>query len=205
MTGYELTRNCFNHAFENPDMTPHHIALYLWIVERANRSGWKEFIDLPTDFSMEATKIGSYKTYKKCLLDLQKWGFIQWTHKSRNQYQSNKVKLLRFEINTEALTKALQLHKELQNISSVNADQTYINNEKIKLLNYFFFLELNKSTKKKINSISEYQIKKLAENLNKLLENDFKHILSLDFSAKTNTKINGHENNPINRLYELEK
>jgi hypothetical protein len=43
MTGYELSRNWFNWAFENPDLnTPTHTALYMWFIEKWNRCGQKK-------------------------------------------------------------------------------------------------------------------------------------------------------------------
>jgi hypothetical protein len=54
--------------------------------------------------AMEAIGIKSYKTYKKVIIDLVKWGFIIMVDESKNQYSSNVVSL---EKNTKATTKAL--------------------------------------------------------------------------------------------------
>jgi hypothetical protein len=101
-SGYDLSRAWFDFIYEeSEDVKPHHTSLYFFIIERANKSGWKELIDMPTDYSMEGSRIGNFTTYKNCLLDLEKWGFIQWEIKSRNQYSCNKIKIC-FDRNVEA-------------------------------------------------------------------------------------------------------
>jgi len=107
MNTFDLSRNWSDFAYESAEAKPHHAALYYWIIDKANRSGWKEIIDLPTSHSMEVTCIGSYKMYRKCLEDLEEWGFIEVVFWTKNQFKCNKVVLKRFGIKSKALTKAL--------------------------------------------------------------------------------------------------
>ena len=105
MSGYDLSRAWFDFSFENPEkISPIHSALYFFAIEHCNRLGWKENFGLPTTMVMEAVGIKSYSTYKKALNCLVEWGFIKMVSKSKNQYSSNIVALVK---NTKATTKAL--------------------------------------------------------------------------------------------------
>lgn len=105
MNSYELHRIFFDWCFENPEkVTPNHVAVYTFAVEHCNRLGWKEKFGFPTEMAKDAIGIKSYKTYIATLMDLVDWGFIKMIERSRNQYSSNIVALVK---NTKALTKAL--------------------------------------------------------------------------------------------------
>lgn len=119
--GYALSRQWFDYAFENPDMvTPNHHALYFWAIELCNRLAWKDKFGLPTTYSMEALGIKSYKTYKKTLDDLIKWGFIKLIQKARNNHTSNIIELVKF---TNSHTKSMpsQVPNQVQVNDQVNA------------------------------------------------------------------------------------
>ena len=104
MNAFELSRNWFNFSFENPDkVKPIHTAIYFFTIERCNRLGWKEKFSLPTDMSMEANGIKSYKTYKKALKEIVEFGFIKMHQESKNQWTANIIALVK---NTKALSKA---------------------------------------------------------------------------------------------------
>jgi len=117
LTGYELSRQWFDFAFENPDkISGNHCALWFWIIELCNRLGWKEKFGLPTVHSMEALGIKSYNTYKSVLFDLIRWGFIELIEKAKNQYTSNIIALSNFDkAQYKALDKALTKHLTKQN------------------------------------------------------------------------------------------
>lgn len=153
-TGYELSRNWFNWAFENPEQnTATHTALYMWIIEKWNRLGQKEKFGLPTSEAMEAIGVKSYNTYKKVFNDFVSWQFIILVQESKNQYTANIVALSNFnkahnkahnealdkalandecalsnfnKAHNEALDKALAKHtpKHLQSNDSINKPQT---------------------------------------------------------------------------------
>ena len=130
--GYAYSRQWFEFIFETEEMiTPAHTSLYLWIVELNNRLQWKEVFGLPTQYTMQASRIKSYKYYKKTLDDLIKWGFINLISKSKNQFTCNEIALV---LHTKAVSK--QLPKQLPH--SKTRIQTIKNNasEKVDVIYY---------------------------------------------------------------------
>lgn len=128
MNGYDLSRMWFNWCFENPEkIKPNHTALYFFIIEHCNRLGWKTKFGLPTEMAKDAIGIKNYKTYIKTLNDLVEFGVIELVEKSKNQYSSNIIALVK---NTKAHTKALdkaslkhipkQVQSTYQSIDSIN-------------------------------------------------------------------------------------
>lgn len=124
ITGYELSRNWFDWAFENTDLiSPNHSALYFFAIEHCNRLGWKERFGLPTSMAKDAIGIRNYKTYINTLSDLVNWGFIKWIEKSKNQYSSNIIGIVKnTKATTKAYTKASLKHsrKQVQSIDSID-------------------------------------------------------------------------------------
>ncbi len=93
--GYTLSRQWFDFVFQSSKMvTPIHTALYFWIIDLCNRLAWKDVFGLPTGYSMEAIGLKSYRSYKKALDDLIRWGFIELRAKSFNQHSSNQIALV---------------------------------------------------------------------------------------------------------------
>lgn len=93
--GYALSRQWFNFTAETSEMVSTiHTALYFWIVDLNNRLNWKEVIGLPTDHTMNAIRIKSYRSYKRALDDLCRWGFLTLVTKARNQHTCNEVALV---------------------------------------------------------------------------------------------------------------
>lgn len=143
INGYTLTKNWFNWSFENPELNkPTHTALYMWILDKWNRSGQKDKISLPTSESMEAIGIKSYNTYKKTLLELIEFGFIKMVQESKNQYTCNIIALSNFDkAHDKALDKALTKHITKQSESTIQSTDSiykllnYMNEETIELLN----------------------------------------------------------------------
>jgi|ERR1700751_2204957 len=130
ITGYELSRNWFDWAFENTDLiSPNHSALYFFAIEHCNRLGWKERFGLPTSMAKDAIGIRNYKTYINTLSDLVNWGFIKWIEKSKNQYSSNIIGIVKnTKANTKAYTKASLKHsrKQVQSIDSIDKPNNLI-------------------------------------------------------------------------------
>jgi CRISPR/Cas system-associated protein endoribonuclease Cas2 len=109
--GYELAKQWFDFVFETDEnITPMHTALYFWIVELNNRLKWCDVFGLPTDYSMRAIGTKTYKSYKKALKDLIRWGFIRLIAKSYNQYTCNQIALVK---KSKALSKALPPYKTI--------------------------------------------------------------------------------------------
>jgi len=116
MNSYELSRLWFDFAFDNPSkITPAHGILYFFCIENCNRLGWKKEFGLPTTMAKEAIGIRSYNTYINTLNDLVDWGFFKLIERSKNQYSSNIIALIKFdEALDEALDKALTKHASKQ-------------------------------------------------------------------------------------------
>lgn len=125
MNSYELSRNWFNWCFENPEkISPNHIAMYFFIIEHCNRLGWKEKFGLPMEMTKDAIGIKNYRTYSNTLNDLIEWGFITLIQKSKNQYSSNVIAIVKnTKANTKALDKAMQTHSQKQVKSIVCIDK----------------------------------------------------------------------------------
>lgn len=105
MNGYELSRQWFAFAFENPTkVKPVHGILYFWTIELANRLGWPKEFASPTSQAMTACGISSYNTYKKALAELVEMGFITVVQPSKNQYHACIIALSK---NDSTLYKAL--------------------------------------------------------------------------------------------------
>ena len=134
INGYTLSRDWFNFCFENPEkISPNHTALYFFAIEHCNRLGWKSKFGLPMEMAKEAIGIKNYRTYSKTFNDLVDWGFLKLIQKSKNQYSSNIVAIVKnTKADTKALDKAMQKHdqKQVHGIVGINKP---INN---KLNNY---------------------------------------------------------------------
>jgi len=123
LTQYELSRNFWDFAFENPELVkPTHIAIYFFALEHCNRLGWKDKFGLPTSMVIDAIGVKSYHAYKKHFDDLATWGFIKVIQYSRNQYSSNVISLsVALSKNNKALDKALSKHSTKQLESTVQS------------------------------------------------------------------------------------
>jgi len=65
----------------------------MYVIEHANKLGWKDKFGLPTGLVMEAIGIKSYSVYKKTFDDLAEFGFFEVVQYSKNQYTSNVIAL----------------------------------------------------------------------------------------------------------------
>jgi hypothetical protein len=136
MNGYDLSRNFWDWAFENPDkVKPIHSAIYFFSIEHCNRLGWKEKFGLPSQMVMEAIGVKNWKTYSQALKELIDFGFITMIEKSTNQYSSNIIAIVNFtkaptKAESKALDKALSKHstkqspKQGQSIVSIDKQVT---------------------------------------------------------------------------------
>jgi uncharacterized phage protein (TIGR02220 family) len=136
ITGYELSRQWFDFAFEQPEkIKPSHAAIYFFACEHKNRLGGKEKFGLPSTMVMEAVGIKSYNTYINTLNDLVDWGFITMIQRSKNQYSSNIIALSKFnKALDKALDKAFVKHDTKQSESTVQSIDSIIkqiNNKQI--------------------------------------------------------------------------
>ena len=122
---YNLSRNWFDFAFENPDkVNCNHTALYFYIVDKWNRFWQKERFWLPTLFTMESLWIKSKNTYSKIFNDLVNFWFIKIIQKSLNQNTSTIITInSAISKNKSALDTALIQHVGQQEDSTVPIDK----------------------------------------------------------------------------------
>jgi|SRR6478672_4023583 len=105
MNSYELSRNWFDWCYENPEkVSPNHTAMYFFIIDHSNRLGWPAKVGLPTEMTKQAIGISNYRTFAKTFNDLIDWGFIKLIQKSKNQFSTNIIAIVK---NTKAKSKAL--------------------------------------------------------------------------------------------------
>lgn len=130
MDVFKLSRQWFDFCFENPEkISPLHTAIYFFCIEHCNRLGWKDKFGLPSQMVMEAIGVKNWRTYSKGLNDLIDWQFIKLIEKSKNQYSSNIVAIVKnTKATTKALDKALQKHhtKHSQSTVSIDIQETII-------------------------------------------------------------------------------
>lgn len=182
MNSYELSRSWFNWCFENPEkISPNHTAMYFFIIEHCNRLGWKEKFGLPMEMTKDAIGIKNYRTYSNTLNDLIEWGFITLVQKSKNQYSSNVIAIVKnTKANTKALDKAMQTHsqKQVHDIVCIDKPNNNITIEQINNIYSFdeFWKTYNKSTDKKKCSDKFYKLS--VEDLEGIKLNLPKYILS---------------------------
>lgn len=144
LNSYQLSRTFFDWCFENPEkISPTHIAMYFFIIEHCNRLGWKDKFGLPTIMVKEAIGIRNFRTYTNTLNDLVEWGFIIMVEKSKNQYSSNIVAIVKnakapTKATTKALDKAMQKQLQKQSNSIVSIDKQEIEQETIKHTNTIY-------------------------------------------------------------------
>lgn len=146
MNGYELSRQWFDFCFENPEkISPLHTSIYFFCIEHCNRLGWKDKFGFPSQMAMEAIGVRNWRTYSNGLNDLIDWGFIKLIEKSKNQYSSNIVAIVKTtKASTKALDKALQKHGTKQGQSTASIDKQ-LNKELLTREQEFYqsVLELN--------------------------------------------------------------
>ena len=72
--------------------TPHHISLYLFILNHNNNLHWSEYFGLPFELAMAGSKIGSKRTYYKIMNDLHDWKLIVY-EKGKNDFTAARIKV----------------------------------------------------------------------------------------------------------------
>lgn len=145
MNGYELSRNWFDWAFENPELVnPNHTAIYFYVIDQCNRLGWKDKFGLPSQMAMDALGIKKHETFFRYFNDLVDWGFIGIVQKSKNQYTANIITLKSaIPKKGTALEKAILGHTEKQTegmgVGNSSIDKPITLNLKPKTIQVFDF------------------------------------------------------------------
>jgi hypothetical protein len=165
MTGYDLSRNFWNWAFENPEkIKPVHSALYFFCIEHCNRLGWKDKFGLPSQMAMEAIGVKNWRTYSAGLNDLVEYGFIKFIQKSKNQYSSNIIAIVKnTKAPTKALDKALQKHSTKHSQSTVSIDKQETKNKEQRTSVDWFIPFLNNIADRKFKTYDKNKLIKRLE------------------------------------------
>jgi hypothetical protein len=92
MNSYILSRQWFDFAFENPDqITVTQAALYMWLIEVNNRSGWSEKFAFNTEDAGKAIGVHNRKTIWKALNELAENGFVSIIYKSSHRHKPSVI------------------------------------------------------------------------------------------------------------------
>lgn len=95
INGFEQIKGFYSWLFDNQDKSikPHHIALYMFLINQNNRNNWAEWFKCPFDIGMAGSGIGSKKTYYRCLDELAEWDLLEY-QKGVNEWKAAKIKLV---------------------------------------------------------------------------------------------------------------
>ncbi len=95
MNAYQLSRQWFDFAYENPDRaTTAQGVLYLWLIEANNRRGFAEKFIFNTQDAGAYTGIRNRKTVWNALHALVENGFVTMVRKAKNQSEFTVISIL---------------------------------------------------------------------------------------------------------------
>lgn len=95
LTAFELTRNWFDFAFENPEkVNVMQTALFMWLIEANNRTGWAMKFAFNTEDACFATGVSNRKTVWKALNELVENGFVVMVYKSSHKHKPTVISLM---------------------------------------------------------------------------------------------------------------
>lgn len=124
MNGYDLSRQWFDFAFENPDLVcVTQSALYMWLIEANNRAGFSEKFAFSTEDACRAIGVSNRKTVWKALNELSEIGFVNIIFKSSNQRKPSVISLkVKRKTTSGALDKSL-ISLSKKRTTSVTAEE----------------------------------------------------------------------------------
>ena len=82
--GYKLHDFLQYEILNNPEMDEYHALIYTRMIWITNRSGWSDYIQVPSAHTAKHS-FCTLKTYRKKLHDLENFGMIRIVQKSKNQ------------------------------------------------------------------------------------------------------------------------
>jgi hypothetical protein len=85
-----------NKLQEDDRLTPFHVSLYLALFRAWNLHRFRNPVSICREEVMTIAKIGSAKTYLKCMRNLHDWGYIRYLP-SFNPHRGSKVSLYSFD------------------------------------------------------------------------------------------------------------
>jgi len=89
-------KNWMKKLEEDDRLTPYHVSLYLALFRAWNIQRFRNPVSVCREEVMTIAKIGSAKTYLKCMRNLHEWGYIQY-QPSFNPLRGSKVSLYSFD------------------------------------------------------------------------------------------------------------
>jgi hypothetical protein len=93
INGFNQIKAFYSWCFENQDkVKPHHVSLYMFLLNQNNRSNWIEWFKVPMDVGMAGSCISSKKTYYQCLNDLQSFSLLKYK-KGANNWKAPQIKI----------------------------------------------------------------------------------------------------------------
>ena len=167
---FDLMFDYFNYFYqwidENPDkVDPYITAVYFALLNRANKSGWKDKFAIILIDLQETCGINSRTTMLKTLDRLEEFGFLQTVSKTTNQYKNRVICLPLNGKHLESTWKANEKHvestwthnktiktdKTIKTIKTKGADLTkvYSENENVNKV-FIEFLQNRIETKKPV-------------------------------------------------------
>jgi hypothetical protein len=132
---FEYFNNFWSWADDNPEkIDPYTIAVYMVILSRANRLGWKDKFSIVLIDLQESTGIASRTTMLKCLVKLEENGFISTVSYSKNQYKNRIICLPLNEKHLNSTRKAneKQVESTRTHHKTIKTIKTYKNIDEIK-------------------------------------------------------------------------
>jgi hypothetical protein len=143
---FEYFNNFWAWADDNPEkIDPYTIAVYMVILSRANRLGWKDKFSIVLIDLQESTGIASRTTMLKCLLKLEENGFISTVSYSKNQYKNRIICLPLNEKHMNSTRKANEKqmestrthHKTIKTNKTIKENKEYRSIDEIKSFTFF--------------------------------------------------------------------
>lgn len=107
----------FEKFFFDDRLNPTHISLYMALFQEWNSSRFATEFYVNRRDLMCVAKIGSKSTYHRCVVELDKWGYLSY-FPSNNPYKGSKIKM--YILGTSDETDSGQYHPLLEQVAAQN-------------------------------------------------------------------------------------
>lgn len=134
-------------------INPSHISLYMSLFHMANLNHFPEQLQINRSEIMQLAKIGSLKTYHKCIKELDQYKYICY-QPSHNKFKGSKIILFTFgttykqDVNKKATSKKQAVVHNSKHDINYYKQYKHIKTKKIKRENVIEFFKNEKSLKK---------------------------------------------------------
>jgi len=176
---FNYQKRFLNFSFNNVDIRSPHVALMFTLLNAANTSGWKRYLDLEPLLIKATSGISNSSRLNGYYVDLENGGWIKIHQKGKNQYASTVIELCPLDSEVpmdNPLSRAMTNHGTIPGNSNVKADclncpylkgkEKTVNHKPINHKPYTFIISFNKEEFIEFGGID----KKLVEsNLKKII------------------------------------